>query len=231
MGVGFRIFKQRKVPPAEVVAAFGRYPAANIADAMDRLNSMGPEIRRMGPPADKALLGVALTVRANAGDNLMIHKALDMAGPGDVIVVSNEGARTQALVGEIMYGHAKSRGIEGFVLDGPIRDVDSLDGTSLPVFACGTRPGGPFKVGPGEINIPITCGGTLVNPGDIILGDSDGVVVIPRASASEVLAAVEELSRKDQSKVQASANGTLDRSWLDRTLADLGCEILDRAYE
>jgi len=174
--------------------------------------------------------GTALTVKARPGDNLMIHKALNLAGPGDVIVVSNEGDRSQSLVGEIIVTYAQYKGLAGLVFDGPIRDIDAISEMGIPVYGTGTTPGGPYKEGPGEVNVPIACGGIQIEPGDIILGDADGVIVIPRRDAKAILEAASKFSATDAAKVVAASNGTADRAWVDKTLAAKNCEIIDAVY-
>lgn len=177
------------------------------------------------------MVGVALTVKVRPGDNLMLHKALNMAQEGDVMIVSNGGDRSQSLMGEIMFSYGKFKKMAGFVFDGPIRDVDAFADLGLPIYATGSTPGGPFKQGPGEINVPIACGNIHVNPGDIILGDSDGVIVIPRQDAAALLEKALKFSATDQAKVAAALQGTLDRSWVDKALADGGCEIIEGRSE
>lgn len=153
--------------------------------------------------------GSALTVKARAGDNLFLHQALDMAQPGDIIVVSNDEDQTRSLMGEIMFTYAKyQRKLGGLVLDGPIRDVDAVRQMDLPVYANGSTPGGPHKEGPGEINVPIACGGVSVNPGDIIVADADGIIVIPLKDAPAVLEAAKKFHQQDEAKVEAAKNGT-----------------------
>jgi regulator of RNase E activity RraA len=221
---------KRNLPPAGVVEGFRSLPAANVADCMGRLSAISSQIRLLSSPANEIMVGVALTVKARPGDNLMIHKALDLAGPGDVIMVSNEGDRTQSLVGEVMVTHAQFRGIAGLVLDGPIRDIGAISKMSIPVYGAGVTPGGPFKDGPGEINVPIACGGIHVEPGDIVLGDKDGVIIIPRLDAPAILMEAKRFSTEDQGKVAAAAAGTLSRAWVDRTLEAKKCEIIDAVY-
>jgi regulator of RNase E activity RraA len=231
MSVGFRVFLKRKLPPAEIVEGFKSLPAANVADCMGRLSAMSSEIRLLSRPAQEIMAGVALTVKARPGDNLMIHKALNMAGPGDVIVVANEGDRSQSLTGEIMVTYAQFKGVAGLVLDGPIRDLGAISQLAIPVYATGSTPGGPFKDGPGEINVPIACGGMSVEPGDVILGDGDGVIVIPRNDATRLLAEARKFSAGDHDKVVQAAKGTLDRSWVDKTLEAKRCEIIDGSHD
>lgn len=230
MPVGFRVFLKRELPPAEIVEGYKSLPAANVADCMGRLSALSSEIRLLSSPESEIMVGVALTVKARPGDNLMIHKALDMAGPGDIIIVSNEGDRSQALVGEIIVTYAQHKGIGGLVFDGPIRDIGAISEMSIPVYGTGCTPGGPFKEGPGEVNVPIACGGIHVEPGDIVLGDKDGVIIIPRRDAATLLEEARKFSASDHGKVLAAANGSLDRSWVDKSLAAKKCEIFDEAY-
>lgn len=230
MSIGFRVFLQRNLPSPEVVEGFRSLPPANVADCMGRLSAISSEIKLLSSPRDGLMIGVALTVKARPGDNLMIHKALNMAGPGDIIVVSNEGDRSQSLVGEIIVTYAQYKGLAGLVFDGPIRDIDAISEMEIPVYGTGTTPGGPFKEGPGEVNVPIACGGMHINPGDILLGDADGVIVIPRDDAASLLEIARKFSAGDRAKVLAAANGSADRSWVDKTLATKNCEIIDGAY-
>ena len=230
MSIGFRVYLKRHLPPTEIIDGFRSLPAANIADCMGRLSAVSSEIRLLSSPLQEIMVGTALTVKARPGDNLMIHKALNMAGPGDVIIVSNEGDRTQALVGEIIVTYAQHKGISGLVLDGPIRDIGAISGMNIPVYGTGFTPGGPFKEGPGEVNVPIACGGIQVEPGDIVLADKDGVIIIPRVDAAELLDQARKFSAGDYEKVVAAENGTLDRTWVDKTLEAKKCEIVDAIY-
>ncbi|MGI6074748.1 MAG: RraA family protein [Pyramidobacter sp.] len=230
MSVGFRVYTKRNLPSKELVEAFRHIPAPNIADTMNRLCAIHSDIHLMTKPGNSNMVGVALTVKARPGDNLMLHKALNMIEPGDVVVVSNEGDRSQSLMGEVMAAYAKSRGVAGFVLDGPMRDIDSLYDGDVPFYATGTTPGGPFKEGPGEINVPIACGGIMVNPGDIIVGDPDGVIVIPRQDAEKVLEAARKFMEQDQGKFKAAQEGNAKRDWVDKKLMEKGCEIIDGTY-
>ena len=217
MPVGFRVFLKRNLPPKDLVESFRTIPAANIADCMGRHNAMIPEIRLMTKPGDVNMVGVALTVKTCYGDNLMIHQGLDMAAEGDVLVIANEGGRNRSLLGEIMYCYAERKNLAGIVLDAPIRDALQISGGSVP----------PYKEGPGEVNVPVSCGGVHVNPGDIIVGDPDGVIVIPRQDAEEVLEAVKAFQQNDRRKLQAAIDGTADRSWVLKQLEAKKCEFRD----
>ncbi|ALX95176.1 methyltransferase [Serratia fonticola] len=227
MSIGFRVFTQRKLPTPELVAAFKAIPAANIADCMGRLNAMDSRIRLLSAPLKINMAGVALTVKVRAGDNLMVHKALNMLSAGDILVVSNDNGSSQALMGEIMITYASLQQAAGIVLDGPIRDLYSIQQMDLPVYATGSTPAGPFKDGPGEINVPISCGGVQINPGDIIVGDGDGVIVIARQDAEALLAAAEKYQQFDSQKLLATQSGQADRSWVDRDMIGKQCEIIE----
>ncbi|HFK4761247.1 TPA: RraA family protein [Citrobacter farmeri] len=227
MSNGFRVFTQRRLPDPELIAAFKAIPTANIADCMGRLSAMNSTIRRLSLPCKDNMVGVALTVKVRAGDNLMIHKALNILTPGDVLVVSNDGGNSQALMGEIMITYAHTRKACGIVLDGPVRDLYSIQAMEFPVYATGSTPAGPFKDGPGEINVPISCGGMSVMPGDVIIGDGDGVIVIARQDAQALLAEAEKYQLFDSKKLLATLAGNADRSWVDRELANKQCEIIE----
>ena len=139
MAVGNRVYLKRELPDWELVSRFDGIPAANIGDCMDRSCAMSCRIKLMSSP-DKCMTGVALTVKARQGDNLLIHKALKMAGEGDVIVVSNEEGNERALIGELMAATAEYKKVAGLVFDGPIRDLDSIGQMKLPVYATGSTP-------------------------------------------------------------------------------------------
>lgn len=231
MSVGNRVFLQRELPDPELVERFRKLPAANVADTMGRSCALSSQIRLISSPKQPIMAGAALTVKARPGDNLMLHKALDMAGEGDIIVVSNDGDRTHSLMGEIMAVYAEhTRKVTGIVLDGPIRDIEELSQMEMFLYATGSTPGGPYKEGPGEVNVPISIGNISVNPGDIILGDRDGVIVIPLKDAASIIDEAEKYAAMDAGKVEASKNGTSKRQWVEDTLAKKNVEIIDGKY-
>lgn len=231
MSVGFRVFLRRSMPGEYLLEGFKHIPTANIADCMGRHNAMSTNIRIMTRPLEENMVGIALTVKTRCGDNLMIHKALDMARCGDVIVVANEGGQNRSLMGEIMYRQAERQRLAGLVLDGPIRDAVDIFSGGVPLYATGSTPGGPYKEGPGEINVPVSCGGASVNPGDIIVGDGDGVIVIPRQDAAGLLEAAKAFQAADRKKLLAAKDGTADRTWVDAALVARQCEMIDGIYE
>ena len=224
MPVGLRVFTKIRRPEKVLIESFEGIPTANIADNMGRITCVGTGIR----PFNKIpLLGCAFTVKAPLGDNLMFHKAIDMAQPGDIIVVDGEGCMDHSLCGEIMFSYAKAKGIAGFLIDGCIRDVDSLETLGFSVYARGVQPKGPYKNGPGEINVPVSIGSQVVCPGDIIVGDGDGVVIIKPADAEYLLEKSTDQFKNEQKAFEDIAKGTYNRDWVDKTLADKGVEIID----
>lgn len=200
MNVGYRIYPDFQRPDPALVELFRGIPSSNIGDNTNRLNCMYQGIR---PFNRLPLLGVAFTVKAPMGDNLIIHRAMDLAKPGDVIVVDGQGALDRSLAGEIMITYAAGRGVAGFIFDGAIRDVDGIRDASIPVYAKGVTPQGPYKHGPGEINVPICCGGQVVFPGDILVGDEDGVVVV-RPDYARALAQISRTKFDDETRKLAA---------------------------
>ncbi|HEX4986771.1 MAG TPA: RraA family protein [Burkholderiales bacterium] len=224
MPLGFRIFPSPTRAPQQVIDALGRHAVSNLCDSMGRAhNAAGGALRPMHRGG--RLCGPAITVRTAPGDNLLIHKAIDTARPGDVIVVDGGGALDAALIGDIMTSYAATRSVGGFVIDGAVRDTEELATRDLPVYARGVSPRGPTRGGPGEINVPVAIAGTVVQPGDIVVGDADGLVFVPPAQADELLKAVAALLAKEKALLDAIARGSADRRWVDETLAAKGCTL------
>lgn len=218
---GFQILERTRCVSIETVQRFRGLPVANISDCMWRMTAGGAGLRPMhreGP-----MSGPAFTVRTRPGDNLMIHKALDMAVAGDVIVVDAGGDLTNALVGELMVGYATKRGIAGIVINGAIRDSAFLREGNFPVYAAGVTHRGPYKDGPGEINVPIAIAGMVVMPGDLIVGDSDGLLCIPFDDVDVVYAAARNKMLLEAEIIANIENDSLDTSWVDLRLKSLGC--------
>lgn len=173
--------------PSAMIDAFRTAPTSVISDNLARLpGAVGLRPFHRGG----ALVGTAFTVRTRSGDNLAIHKALELVEPGNVIVVDGGGDETRALVGEILLTIAQHRGAAGYVIDGAIRDVGAIAASDFPVFARAVIHRGPYKNGPGDINIPVCIGGSVIAPGDIVVGDEDGVVAFPQSAAPTLLEAV-----------------------------------------
>src|SRR3712207_1411976 len=168
MASGFRIVpRSRKVGP-DVVARFRDLPVANISDSMSRMTAGGARLRPMH--AGGVLAGPALTVKTRPGDNLMVHKAIGLAEPGDVVVVDAGGDLTNAIIGELMIAQIVKRGQGGIVINGAIRDSAAIRAGGYPVFAAGVTHRGPYKDGPGEINVPVAIDGMVIAPGDLEIG-------------------------------------------------------------
>lgn len=232
MSVGKRIYLKRELPDQALIEEFKNIPASNVGDCMERNCAMNPRIKLVSSPKAQIMAGPAFTVKCRAGDNLALHAALNYCNEGDVIVVSNEEDDTRALIGEIMMAylyHAKK--VAGIIIDGPIRDIDEISTWDFSVYCTGTTPGGPYKEGPGEVNVPVACGGISVNPGDLILADPDGIVVIPRKDAAGVLEAAKKYHANDDSKLEKTIKGTIDRSWVNRKLEEKSFEIIDEVYK
>jgi len=224
--VGAMIIKDFKRPEAELVQKFAGTASANMDDCMNRVAAIHEDIC----PVNKGkLLGVAFTVKVPEGDNLMFHAAMDLAKPGDVIVIDAGGDTRRAIFGELMVTYCRMRGIAGIVVDGSIRDIDAMSRlTDFPIYARGITPDGPYKNGPGEINTPVVCGGRTVYPGDIVIGDEDGVVFVRPADAEELLKKVEALHANEVKILAAmEKDGTYIRPWVDEKMKTLGVEYVE----
>ena len=197
-------------PAAHLIEGFRAAPTSIISDNLARLpGAVGLKpFHRSGK-----LVGAAFTVRTRPGDNLAIHRALELVGPGDVIVVDGGGDETRALVGEIMKNIAQWRKAEGYVIDGAIRDVASFAADNFPCFARAVIHRGPYKSGPGEINVPVSVGGTVISPGDIVVGDEDGVVSFPVAGADSLLEAVRAQMKREAETLTAIREGRYQGSY------------------
>lgn len=226
MSVGCKIIRDFERPAPELVARFKGMPVANIDDNMGRIAAVDTAIEPIGYKGQ--LLGTAFTVRVPQGDNLMFHAAMDLAKPGDVIVIDAGGFTDRAIFGELMSTYCRSRGIVGIVCDGAIRDRNGIAAMeNFHVYARSAIPNGPYKNGPGEINVPVVIGGKLVRPGDIIVGDDDGVIIIDPAIADEIATATEGVEKKEADIMDHILNdGTYIRPWVDDKLKEIGCEII-----
>jgi len=215
--IGYRIHPSPARCARELLEAFRPVVTSHLSDCMGRLyGAVGLRpYHRTGK-----LVGTAFTVKTRPGDNLLVHEALDRAAPGDVVVVDGGGDVTNAIVGELMGMHARQRGLAGFVVDGAIRDVGWYD--DFPCYARGHVHRGPYKDGPGEINVPVCVGGMVVLPGDIIVGDDDGLLAIRPADAPELLELARNKAADEQRTKSAIAEGRLDRSWVREALSARG---------
>lgn len=221
--IGFRILPMPARPAKKLIKALAAMVTAHLSDNMNRMVAGGAALRPMHRGGK--LCGPAFTVKVAPGDNLMVHKAIDAAAPGDVIVVDAGGDLTHAIIGDIMASHAEKRGVAGFIIYGAIRDSAEIGARRFPVYACGVTHRGPYKNGPGEINAPIALEGMVVHPGDIIVGDADGVVAVPLAHAEEILALAKAQLTKETATLKAIAAGKVDRRWVDELLRQRGCDF------
>ncbi len=186
---------------ADLLARLESLPVANVGDAMERMSAVDSGIRPMWQGA--RLVARAYTVLTRSGDNQVIHEAVDRAAAREVLVVNGFGDVSRALIGELIAGRAKVNALAGFVIDGAIRDADAIEQLQLPVFARAVTPAGPYKFGPGRQQVPVAIGGQCVSPGDIIVGDADGVVVIPITQLVTTVAAAEKINLNETLKRQA----------------------------
>ena len=206
--------------PAGLVAKAKLFQASILADVGGRRGTLGGRIQALARTMKVA--GPAYTVEVRPGDNLMIHAALVLAKPGDVIVVDGKGDLSCALTGALMAAHAQKAGIAGFVIDGAVRDTEECARGGFPIFAAGANPNGPLKNSGGRINWPVSLGGTTVNPGDLIVGDADGVVVVPREMAAEILGAAQAKVDAEAERMKAIGRGELVQGWVAEGLKSVG---------
>src|SRR5438034_6191035 len=223
MSASMRILDIPRRPDPRLVAEFAKMVTPHLSDSMERLYAGGPQLRPMH--REGKLAGPAFTVKTAAGDNLLVHRALDTARPGDVIVVDAGGWLDNAIIGELMSSRAKHRGVAGMFIWGAIRDSAEIGAGTYPVFAAGVTHRGPYKNGPGEINVPVVIGGMPVNPGDIIVGDADGLVAVPQESAQEILASAKSILTKEEGSMKQIRAGTVDRGWVDKALKEKGYKV------
>lgn len=184
---------ERAVPPLD--PAWRRVPVAAVGDALGRLGAMDAGIRRL---AGTRLAGFARPVRTAAGDNSTIHAALEGAVAGEVVVIDAEGHLGRAVWGGVLTAAARRAGIAGAVIDGAIRDIDDIAESGFPLYARGICPAGPHKGFDGVVGVSVQCGGVVVHEGDLVVGDADGVVVVPRSDLDEVLARAWETVERER---------------------------------
>ncbi|WP_250520579.1 MULTISPECIES: RraA family protein [unclassified Caballeronia] len=204
----------------ELVEAAAKFQAAILADVAGRRGTVHGRVKPLSPKMKVA--GPAITVEVRQGDNLAIHAALAIAKPGDVIVVDGKGDVSCALLGEIMATQAKVSGIAGIVIDAAVRDAHELANGDYPIFSAGLNPCGPTKSVAGLVNHPISAGGTAVNPGDLVVGDADGVVVIPRADVARIVELAQKKLDMETARIAAIHKGDVRPGWLDKELRAVG---------
>ena len=225
-GPGFRVRMNFPRPDPVLMRALGDFPTPDISDQLNRLYAVSPGIKCVTGDHHR-VVGPACTVKVFPGDNLMVHKALDLAAPNDILVVDAGGSAMNAVLGDLVSTKARHRKITGFVVDGYVRDIPGIVALDFPVYARGVTPIGPLHRGPGEVNFPVQCGGIVVHPGDIIVGDENGVVVIPQDAAASLLERLRMRRETEANYVAAVARGEFSNAWVDALLTQGGCEVVD----
>lgn len=220
-GPGFRVRSTITRPSKDLIEQYRQFPVPDISDLLNRLYTMSEKIRNVSN--NDPIVGPAVTVKVYPGDNLMVHKALDIVEAGDIIVVDAGGSKTNAILGDLISNKAKHRGVGGFVIDGLVRDIPGIRETGLPVYSLGVTPIGPLHRGPGEINYPICCGGIVVQPGDLVLGDSNGVVVVRMDFADEILKRLYAQRESLDAYVADVKRGVFSNEWVDQVLKNASC--------
>jgi regulator of RNase E activity RraA len=221
--VGFRIHAPWRRPDAALVAAFRTASSAQVADCMSRLGAMDAGIKPIWP--SPRIVGPALTVWCHSGDNLMLHKALSLALPGDIVVMNTQGNIGNAGFGELIATSAVKLGVLGVIVDGMVRDAEGLQALRLPVYARGLCPNGCNKDGAGEVGAIIACGGVAVRPGDILIADRDGVTVVPLDDAAGVAELAAAQVEREEQRLAEIEQGVLVRPEIDQALRRL--KIID----
>mgnify|MGYP000297795950 CR=1 FL=1 len=216
--LSLKIQQPKRRVSAETVEKYREIPAAVIGDCMARIEAGGAQLRPMYA-GGRALAGPAYTVKTRPGDNLFVHKAIDFAQPGDIIVVDAGGQLDNAIVGEMMLTHAETRGLGGVIIYGAIRDSGHVSRHSFPVFASGVTLRGPFQSGPGHVNVPISIAGMVIEPGDLLIGDDDGVICIPFDQVETLYPHAHKRLQGENAQRDRVRNGTVDRAWIDDRLA------------
>jgi RraA family protein len=221
--IGFKVCERTRRVEQRWVEAFRLLPVATLSDSMSRMSAGGTALRPFY--CGERMVGAAVTVKTRPGDNLMVHKAMDMAQPGDIVVVDAGGDLTNAIIGELMVAHAVQRQLGGLVIYGAIRDSEELRKGAMPVFAAGVTHRGPYKDGPGEVNVAIAINGMVIHPGDLVCGDADGVLAVPFADVAAVHAAASQKCQDEAQLMASIVSGTSDRSWIDGILRRQGCSF------
>lgn len=221
-----KINKNFKRVDNKILEQFENIPVANIDDVMGRMCAISSEIKAVN---EGHVVGNAFTIKVGAGDNLFFHAALDLVKPGDIVLIDAGGYENRAITGEIMISYIKKLGAKGIVIDGAIRDVSSLSKLeNFIVYAKSHTPNGPFKNGPGYINFPISIGGILVSPGDIVVADQDGIVVIKPSEAKDVLKKAIKVKESEDNILQGiEKDSDYSRPWLQDKLAEIGVEYIE----
>lgn len=218
MSVECRIHSMTELPQSQHIDRLRRLATSLVSDVFGRWAGASALLPVAGLPKGSVMVGPAMTVRTREGDNLVVHKALELVRPGEIIVVDAGGYTGRAILGGLIGKYASSRGVAGLVVDGAVRDRTELGEGAPPVFARGLNHRGPYKDGPGEIRCDVSIGGVSVRDGDLIIGDEDGIAVIPRARAEEIISLAELKREAEAAESAAIAEGSWDRTWIDRAL-------------
>jgi RraA family protein len=218
--LGFRYIEKIERPDPRWSQKLGDYSTCNISDGLEKFYTMDYRIRQMFP--SRKLIGPAVTVKVRSGDNFMLHKAIALIQPGDVLVVESQGGCSYAVCGDIMVSCMDKLGLSGIVVDGTVRDIEALRTIGMPVFARGTVCGAGDKDGPGEVNFPVACGGVVVEPGDLVFGDENGVVVIPKNDIQEALEKADQKRAAEEKRYSEIAMGQYVKKGLDEVMKAKG---------
>lgn len=222
---GFRLITRFSRPDPGLVEGFRGAATGNVCDAMGRFGALDHRVKPIA--VGMRFVGVATTVKVRPCDNLVIWKAIELAQPGDVLVLATGGYTQSATWGDITCRAARAKGVAAVVTDGAVRDLDGLLEVGLPVFAAAITPNSPFKDGPGELNVAVACGGVPINPGDILVGDGDGVVCVPRPEAESVLEELRKVQRSEVERMAQLERGELIPSWVDGLLRERGAVYVE----
>jgi 4-hydroxy-4-methyl-2-oxoglutarate aldolase len=215
-------------PDGDTVAALGRGGVATVHEASGRRGLLGPGISPI--QRGTRIAGPAVTVSCQAGDNLMIHAAVEVVAPGDILVVTTTSGSTDGMFGELLATSLRAAGCIGLVIDAGVRDVAELNEMGFPVWSRSVHAQGTVKATAGSVNVPVVCAGAAIEPGDVIVADDDGVVVVPATRAGEVRDAADARLAKEAATRDRLQRGELgvDIYGLRPLLSDLGVEYLDR---
>lgn len=212
----------------DLIEKLSGFDSPDISDQLNRMNTVSPKIRCLTGD-QHTLYGPACTVKVYPGDNLMVHKSLDVARPGDVVIVDSGASSMNAVLGGLVSMKAKAKQIAGFIVDGYIRDLPEILPLDFPVFARGCTAVGPLHRGPGEINYPICCGGVVTNPGDLVLADQFGIVILPREYAEEIYDRLVANRERSKDYLAGVKRGKFSNEWVDEILSSAG--LLPSLYQ
>jgi len=219
MSENFTINPVAAAPSSSLIEAFQNVPTSHISDNLRRLEGI-VGLRRFH--RSRKLIGTAVTVKLRAGDNLLTYKALSMMSPGHVLVVDAGGTTSNAIVGDLLLAYAQQRGCAGFIVDGAIRDSAAFAAADFPCYARDANHRGPFKTGPGSVNVPVSIGGQVVQPGDMIVGDEDGLVVFPVSDAERLIAAAQRSAANERAIREEILTGNVRQPWMDKMFEQHG---------